>query len=98
MHLKPLLAGHSRFEVMVQCNHIEQIIKILSTTKVDILLTDIMMPILNGTELAKLVKTNYPQIKILALSISGQGQLVNKMIEDSDISGYILKNLVKQNL
>ena len=54
-----------------------------------------MMPILNGAELAKLVKTNYPQIKILALSISGQGQLVNKMIRDSDISGYLLKKLGK---
>jgi two-component system, NarL family, nitrate/nitrite response regulator NarL len=72
--------------------------KILSETKVDILLTDIMMPVMNGAELAKMVKTNFPDIKILALSMSGQGDLVNKMIDDSDISGYVLKNLGKQEL
>ena len=71
---------------------------ILAENKVDILLTDIMMPVMNGAELAKMVKTNFPEIKILALSMSGQGDLVNKMIDDSDIAGYVLKNLGKHEL
>jgi len=32
------------------------------------------------------------------LSMSGQGDLVNEMIEDADISGYVLKNIGKQEL
>ncbi|MFZ1534913.1 MAG: response regulator transcription factor, partial [Chitinophagaceae bacterium] len=35
---------------------------------------------------------------ILALSMSGQGDLVNEMIEDADIAGYVLKNIGKQEL
>lgn len=30
--------------------------------------------------------------------MSGQGDLVNQMIDDSDIAGYVLKNLGKQEL
>jgi len=45
-----------------------------------------------------LVKKKFPAIKILALSMSGEGDIVNAMIEDADISGYVLKNIGKQEL
>lgn len=96
--LKSLLQGHPNFIVKIESTHPEKMEAILSENKVDILLTDIMMPLMNGAELAKMVKMNFPEIKILALSMSGQGDLVNKMIDDSDISGYVLKNLGKQEL
>jgi DNA-binding NarL/FixJ family response regulator len=56
------------------------------------------MPRLPGNKLAKQVKEKFPAVKILALSMSGQGDLVNEMIEDADISGYVLKNIGKQEL
>ncbi len=96
--LKSLLQGHPRFTVKIECTYPEQMEKLLATNPVDILLTDIMMPVMNGAELAKMVKRQFPKIKILALSMSGQGDLVNRMIEDSDISGYVLKNIGKQEL
>ena len=96
--LKSLLEGHPNFIVKIESNHPEMMEGILAKNKVDILLTDIMMPIMNGAQLAKMVKNNYPKIKILALSMSGQGDLVNQMIDDSDIAGYVLKNLGKQEL
>ena len=96
--LKSLLEGHPDFIVKIESNHPEMMEGILAKNKVDILLTDIMMPIMNGAQLAKMVKNNYPKIKILALSMSGQGDLVNQMIDDSDIAGYVLKNLGKQEL
>jgi two-component system, NarL family, nitrate/nitrite response regulator NarL len=57
-----------------------------------------MMPQLPGNVLAKKVREQFPSVKILALSMSGQGDLVNEMINDSDISGYVLKNIGKQEL
>ena len=64
----------------------------------DLLLTDVMMPGLTGQQLAKQVKTKFPSIKILALSMSGEGDIVNEMINDSDINGYVLKNIGKGEL
>ena len=96
--LMSLLKGHDRFRFVFATTNPTEVVQKLAQTPVDILLTDIMMPGLPGNELAKLVKQKFPAIKILALSMSGQGDLVNEMINDSDISGYVLKNIGKQEL
>ena len=96
--LKSLLHGHDLFEVAIECTQPTAMISLLEKKPVDILLTDVMMPGLNGAELSKLVHKKFPAIKILALSMSGQGDLVNQMIDDADISGYVLKNIGKQEL
>ena len=96
--IKSLLQGHEQFTVLIETTHPEQIPVLLEKKPVDILLTDIMMPVMNGAELAKIIKQKFPQIKILALSMSGQGDLVNKMIDDADIAGYVLKNIGKKEL
>jgi len=96
--LKSLLHGHDGFEVLIECTQPIEMIKLIEKTSIDILMTDVMMPGLNGAELSKQVHQKFPQIKILALSMSGQGDLVNQMIDDADISGYVLKNIGKQEL
>ena len=96
--LKSLLQGHDHFKVVIECTQPLQMIELISKKPIDILLTDIMMPGMNGAELSKLVHKQFPEIKILALSMSGQGDLVNQMIDDSDIAGYVLKNIGKQEL
>ena len=96
--LKSLLLGHDTFQVAIELTKPEELKALLENTPIDILITDIMMPGMNGAELAKQVRQHFPEIKILALSMSGQGELVNQMIEDSDIAGYVLKNIGKQEL
>ncbi len=96
--LKSLLQGHDQFEVVFETTQPLDVTSLLSKKKIDILLTDVMMPGLNGAELAKAVHEQFPGIKILALSMSGQGDLVNQMIDDADISGYVLKNIGKKEL
>ena len=96
--LKSLLHGHDQFEVLIECTQPLDMIGLIGKTPIDILMTDVMMPGLNGAELSKAVHQKFPEIKILALSMSGQGDLVNQMIDDADISGYVLKNIGKQEL
>lgn len=64
----------------------------------DVLLTDVMMPGLTGQALAKRIRQKFKQVKILALSMSGQGDIVDEMINDADINGYVLKNISKGEL
>ena len=96
--LKSLLHGHPVFQVEIETTEPLLMKGLLENKPVDILLTDVMMPGMNGAELAKTVHQRFPKIKILALSMSGQGDLVNQMINESDISGYVLKNIGKQEL
>ncbi len=96
--LMSLLKGHDKFRFAFATTNSGEVMERLSQSPVNILLTDVMMPVLPGNQLAKQVKEKYPAVKILALSMSGQGDLVNEMIEDADISGYVLKNIGKQEL
>ena len=96
--LKSLLHGHEQFEVLIECTQPHEMVSLIEKKAIDILLTDVMMPGMNGAELSKAVHQKFPEIKILALSMSGQGDLVNQMIDDADISGYVLKNIGKQEL
>ncbi len=96
--LKSLLQGHDRFVVTLECTDPLELLQQLEKTPADILLTDVMMPVMSGAELAREVRRRFPQMKILALSMSGQGDIVNRMIEEADIAGYAVKNIGKQEL
>lgn len=96
--LMSLLKGHDTFSFAFATTDPTEVLKKIEQTPIDILLTDVMMPELPGNKLAKKVKEKFPAVKILALSMSGQGDLVNEMINDADIAGYVLKNIGRQEL
>jgi DNA-binding NarL/FixJ family response regulator len=96
--IKSILEGHPQFMVVLESTNPKEMFYLLQEHKIDILLTDVMMPEMNGDELAKKARAAIPSLKILALSMSGQGDIVNKMIADADISGYVLKNIGKKEL
>jgi DNA-binding NarL/FixJ family response regulator len=96
--IKSLLEDQPGFSIVACTTSPRQMLELLGNKPVDILLTDIMMPEMNGRELAKNVRKQLPGIKILALSMSGQGDIVSEMINDADIAGYVLKNIGKEEL
>jgi len=96
--LMSLLKGHEKFRLAFATTNPTEVIKKIGESPIDLLLTDVMMPQLAGNILARQVKEKYPAVKILALSMSGQGDIINEMINDADISGYVLKNIGKQEL
>ena len=96
--IKALLTNYPNFLVVADSVSSLKMLRLLDEISVDILLTDIMMPEMNGQRLAKKVRQQHPQIKIIALSMSGQGEVISEMINDADISGYVLKNIGKEEL
>ncbi len=96
--LMALLKGEHRYEFAFATTEPTQVIDKLKLQPVDVLLTDVMMPVLPGNILAKEIRKQFPSIKILALSMSGQGDIVSEMINDADICGYVLKNIGKKEL
>ena len=84
--------------VVTTANSAEDILLKLEVTAADVLLTDVMMPGMSGQHLAKEVKNRFPHIRIIALSMSSSGTLVDQMINDADIAGYLLKQSTIQEL
>jgi two-component system, NarL family, nitrate/nitrite response regulator NarL len=93
-----LLSSNSNIVVTAHSNSPKEILQTLQLHPVDVLITDIYMPEMNGMDLAKNVRSLFPSVKILVLSMSGQGSIVNAMINEADISGYVLKNISKEEL
>jgi two-component system, NarL family, nitrate/nitrite response regulator NarL len=96
--ISALLNNHHNIVIVATSTSPLDLLNILENLEIDILITDVMMPELNGYELSKKVKQLYPSIKILALSMNGDGQVISDMINDADISGYVMKNISKNEL
>ncbi|MFD1255760.1 response regulator [Mucilaginibacter terrae] len=72
-------------------NGIELSRKLTSKTKPHILLLDINMPQMNGVDTAHWLKTNYPEVKIIVLSMFEDADKVLAMLK-LGVKGYLLKD------
>jgi two-component system nitrate/nitrite response regulator NarL len=95
--LKLIISTIPGFEIIGENTSAVRALDMLAAASPDILLTDVSMPEMSGIEFTRIVKKKYPQIKVLALSMFSESQVVAEMI-DAGISGYILKNTGKQEL
>jgi DNA-binding NarL/FixJ family response regulator len=93
-----LLKEEQELDIVLTAVQASEMLELLQQTPVDILLTDVVMEGMSGQELAKEVRNKFPAIKIIALSMSSVGEIVEEMINDADISGYLLKQTGKQEL
>src|SRR5258708_1262457 len=89
--IRSLLQNEKEFEVIGNTDTGEGCLNFFRTRVADVILMDINLPDMNGIDLCKIIKKNYPGIMVLALSTFNQSIYISKMIE-SGASGYLLKN------
>lgn len=94
-----LVNSFNRFEVPYQCNNGQELLDKLKTTSniPDLVLMDVNMPILNGIETTGILKKEFPQIKVIALSVEGAEDTIIKMLK-AGAKGYLLKDVEKEVL
>lgn len=71
-------------------NDSRKVLDLLGEKEVDILITDMSMPYVNGIELCFQVKEKYPDLKILMLTVNDQGDRIQDAFK-AGISGYVMK-------
>lgn len=96
--LLSMLHRHEYFKAVIITTNPHELLRQMSCTPVNILFADITMLYRNGHELANKVKELFPGVKMVALFEQGQSNIVNTMIEEGTISGYVLKSIDKQAL
>jgi DNA-binding NarL/FixJ family response regulator len=74
-----------------------ELIQLVTDKKPDIVLTDIKMPFLDGIGACRLMLQQNPQLKIIALSMYDEEDLIVEMLE-AGAKGYLLKNADKREI
>ena len=95
--IKALLRNENRFEIVDEALDGSIALEKLKSTSIDIMITDISMPGMSGTDLTRVVKMVYPHIKILVLTMYNDQDVANEILM-SEAEGFILKNTGKQEL
>lgn len=88
-----LIGSFKEFMVIGNYNNGKEFINAFSkeTERPDIVLLDVNMPIMDGHETLKWLKTNNPELKVLALSVNDDEETIMKMITNG-AKGYLLKD------
>lgn len=96
--LASLVSTFDGYTVSFEADNGKQFIEKLQHSSLpDAVLVDINMPVMNGFETAEWIKKNHPQIRILALSMSDEEDVIIRMLQ-SGAHGYILKNATPEEL
>lgn len=59
---------------------------------IDVVLMDVKMPVMNGVEATKIIKTNYPDIKVIILTTFKDDEYLYEALKNG-ASGYMLKDI-----
>ncbi|MCX5720183.1 MAG: response regulator [Nitrospirae bacterium] len=88
---------YEQFHVLTADNGMEAI-KILSQEKPDLILLDLMMPLMDGYKVLQVVKTDpkLAHIPVLVFSAKGQSEEVEKAL-NLGAAGYVVKATTKPN-
>src|SRR6202012_3397267 len=63
----------------------------------EVAIVDMHMPVMNGVELNDILHQEFPDIKVIILSVYDQERFISKMI-DAGASGYLIKNTEVEEL
>lgn len=86
-----LLKEEETIEIVGTANDGKKLLNIVRLKEPKVVITDIRMPILDGIEVTKIIKKEFPHIKILAFTMFDQIDAIEQMIA-AGASGYLLKN------
>ena len=88
--LKIILGAHDNIEIVGVVGNGYEVLETLKKHKVDIILMDIRMPKMDGVYCTKVVKEQYPEIKIVILTTFDDDEYIFSALKYG-ASGYLKK-------
>ncbi len=88
--VKNALAGKPDVRVIAEADNGVQLVHLLKYQKPDVILLDIQMPLMDGIGALKEVKKDYPDVKVVILSMHDDNSMITRMME-LGANGYLTK-------
>lgn len=95
--LRSLLDSEKETQVVGEAENGKEALNKVAKLKPDVVLLDIAMPILNGLEATRQIKKDFPDIKVLILSVHADEEYIFQTLK-AGASGYLLKNAAPNDL
>ncbi|WP_035651269.1 response regulator transcription factor [Flavobacterium sp. ASV13] len=92
-----LLEQESEINIVGKAINGIEALEVIKTKNPDLVILDISMPEMDGIELSKILKKDFPEIKILIVSTHSNVKIISRLIRIG-VNGYLLKNAEKSEL
>jgi DNA-binding NarL/FixJ family response regulator len=91
------MRNETDIHVVGQAENGQEALDICKQREIDVVLMDLMMPIMNGVEAARLIRENCPKTRILAVTINEESRFIKEILA-AGANGYILKHSTKDEI
>jgi two-component system, NarL family, nitrate/nitrite response regulator NarL len=95
--LASLMSARPEIEVVAEASDGKEAVELSSQLEPDLILMDIHMPVCNGIEATRAIRTAQPDMKIVMLTVSDDEEDLYGAIK-AGAGGYLLKNLRPESL
>lgn len=96
--IRALLESEGGIKVVGEATNGQKVLNIIAKEDhIDLVLADINMPVMDGIELIKNLKTNYPKIRLVILSMLDNEKYVAQAFSEG-ACGYLLKSVSSDEL
>ncbi|RTQ49299.1 response regulator transcription factor [Hymenobacter gummosus] len=95
--MQALLADVADLQVVGQARNGRELLDMLVDTPTDVVLMDLNMPELSGFDTVPLLRQQFPEVRILILSMLDHEKYVHQVLEAGAL-GYVLKNASKEEI
>ncbi|MFM9985425.1 MAG: response regulator [Flavobacteriales bacterium] len=95
--LRMLLSTRPEWTVKGEARNGADLLALLDNTPCDLIITDLSMPGMRGTDLIKNIKAQHPEIPVLVLTMHDEQEIVQEILL-SEAEGYLLKNSGKEEV
>lgn len=95
--LSSILKDVDNFKILITASSAKEFLNQPNLATIDVLISDISMPEMDGIALSQIIKKQFPTIKILIVSMHEETQIIKALIK-MKIDGYLFKNADKELL
>ncbi|SFQ05456.1 response regulator [Hymenobacter arizonensis] len=95
--IRSLLEREAAVQVVGTAGNGQELLDQLPDTPTDLVLIDVNMPVMDGYETTLRLREEYPEVRILALSMLIEELYIGRML-DAGASGYLLKSTGKDEI
>ena len=95
--LRKIIESDPEIKVVGTAGNGEELLELLASTKPDLILTDLKMPVMNGILATRKIRREFPNIHVLALTTYDDDEWVFDALQ-AGAEGYLLKDLPPDQL